>query len=304
MKSLRLRDVDVHFGKVHALRGLTLEARAGEVLMIAGPNGAGKSTLIRVLLGLVSPKRGEVSVDGRRVRVDRALRAQLGYLPESVAFAESLSGREVVSFFAAAKGVPRARVDAVLARVGLADARTRAVRGYSRGMRQRLGLAVAMLGDPALLVLDEPTGGLDQDALQLFFSVLDEWREADRIVLLASHEIALLEQRVDRLALFSEGRIVAEGKPEELRERAALPVRVRLRLSAPGAAREALLAALRDRGIEPRVAGEAELELSIPQGDLLSILDLGARHREALADLRVVTAPFDQVYRRLLAEAA
>src|SRR5690606_31237042 len=134
--------------------------------------------------------------------------------------------REVVAFFASARGAPRARVAAVLERVGLEGASRRAVRGYSRGMRQRLGLAVALVASPDILVLDEPTGGLDQDALVLLWSVLDEWRAAGRIVLLASHEIALLERRVDRLALLASGRLVAEGTPAALRRSARLPLRV------------------------------------------------------------------------------
>ena len=104
MQRLTLEDVAVRFGRIDALAGTSLELRAGEVFLLAGPNGAGKSTLIRVLLGLVTPTRGTLRVDGAPVRADRAFRARLGYLPESVAFSESSTGREVVSFFAAARG--------------------------------------------------------------------------------------------------------------------------------------------------------------------------------------------------------
>ena len=307
MKTLSLHDVAVRFGAVRALEGLSLSAEAGSVLMLAGPNGAGKSTLIRVLLGLVAPQRGVIAIDGAPARVDRAMRARIGYLPESVAFGDSLSGREVVSFFASARGVPRARVSAVLERVGLTDASRRAVRGYSRGMRQRLGLAVALVASPEILVLDEPTGGLDQDALVLLWSVLDEWRAAGRIVLLASHEIALLERRVDRLALLASGRLVAEDTPAALRRSARLPLRVHFELDeAHRDEGERLRAAV--RALSPESGAREEdgrsVSVAIEPGGLLALLDLRASHPRAVRDVRVEEPPFDEVYRRLLQEAA
>lgn len=303
MKSLELRDVAIRFGRLQALAGLDLSLAGGRVTLLAGPNGAGKSTLIRILLGLVRPDRGHILIDGREVTVDRALKERLGYLPESVAFSEMLTGREVLAFFASARGVARARIQATLERVGLAAAADRAVRDYSRGMRQRLGLGVSILSEPELLVLDEPSGGLDQDGLSLLWSVLAEWKAAGRIVLLASHEIALLETRVEDVCLLSAGKRVAYGTPAELRKRAELPLRLHLSLDQNGhsAAAAALLSAMRDArpGVElVPVAGELELELEPRQ--LLPMLDLGARHHGALRDLRVKEPPFDEVYRRLL----
>lgn len=297
-----MRDVAVRFGRLDALAGLDLALSAGEVTLLAGPNGAGKSTLIRVLLGLVRPDRGQVVVDGAPVRVDSALKARLGYLPEAVAFSDALTGREVMAFFARARGVAKARIAQTLDRVGLSHAADRVVRDYSRGMRQRLGLGVAILASPEILVLDEPSGGLDQDGLVLLWSVLDEWRAARRVVLLASHEIALLESRVDRVCLLSAGRRVAHGTPAELRKRAALPLRVHLELASEASAERDVLAAsigdlagalvVRDRA--------AELELEIPSTGLIPLLQLGARHGAVLRDLRVKEPPFDEVYRRLL----
>lgn len=303
MKSLELRDVAIRFGRLQALDGLDLALEGGRVTLLAGPNGAGKSTLIRILLGLVRPDRGRILIDGREVHVDRALKERLGYLPESVAFSETLSGREVLAFFAHARGVAKPRIQATLERVGLAAAADRPVRDYSRGMRQRLGLGVSILSEPELLVLDEPSGGLDQDGLSLLWSVLAEWKAAGRIVLLASHEIALLETRVDDVCLLSAGRRVAYGTPAELRKRAGLPLRLHLSFDRNGhsAAAADLLAAMRlarpDDDLEPR---DGELELELGPKELLPMLDLGARHEGAVRDLRVKEPPFDEVYRRLL----
>ncbi len=303
MKTLELRDVAVHFGRLKALDGLDVALEGGRVTLLAGPNGAGKSTLIRVLLGLVRPDRGRIVIDGREVLVDRALKERLGYLPESVAFSEVLTGREVLAFFAAARGVDRARIGVTLSRVGLAAAADRAVRDYSRGMRQRLGLGVAILSSPELLVLDEPSGGLDQDGLSLLWSVLDEWRAAGRVVLLASHEIALLETRVDDVCLLAAGRMVAHGSPAALRKKAELPLRIHVSLDREehAAETEAFLATVRETrsGVATELVG-AELEIELGQQELLPLLDLGARHAGALRDLRVKEPPFDEVYRRLL----
>jgi Cu-processing system ATP-binding protein len=219
-------DVGVRFGAVRALDAVSLEALAGEALLLAGPNGAGKSTLIAVLLGLVRPDEGALTIAGRPTAADVAFRARVGYMPESVAFAGNASGRDVLRFFASARGVDRRRVDRTLEEVGLAADARRAVRGYSRGMRQRLGLGVAILHEPDVLVLDEPTGGLDQEGLALLWRLIARWRQAGRVVILASHELGLVERRVDRVAILRRGRLIAHATAEALRARAALPVRL------------------------------------------------------------------------------
>ena len=303
MQRLELEDVCVRFGRLSALDGLGISLGSGRVSLLAGPNGAGKSTLIRVLLGLVRPTRGKLTVDGREVRVERALKERIGYLPESVAFADALTGREVLAFFASARGVEKARVARTLARVGLASAADRAVRGYSRGMRQRLGLGVAIMHAPELLVLDEPTGGLDQDGLTTLWSILDEWRSEGRIVLLASHEIALLETRVDDVCLLSRGRAVARGTPHELRDLVGLPLRVRMALDQNGHASDAraLVEQLRERWQDvPMTQTGADLDVVVARSRLLPLLEMQTAHAGAVRDLRVQEPPFDEVYRALL----
>lgn len=300
MKALTLSEVSVRFGKVQALANVDLDLRAGTVTCLAGPNGAGKSTLLRVLLGLVRPQSGTLRVDGEARVADNAFKARLGYLPEAVAFSDSLSGRRVLRFFARARGVGRARVEAVLEMVGLAEAAGRAVRGYSRGMRQRLGLGIAILTEPALLVLDEPTSGLDQEGLGLLWTVLEQWRDAGRMVLMSSHELTLVERRIDQLCVLRAGEICAADTPARLRARAHLPLRVTFTLGEP-AESAAFVESVRGFGACLAVDHRAdELQAQVAPGDLLALVELRIGHNGAVRGLRVEEPGLDMIYEHLL----
>ena len=308
---VRLHDIQVRFGPVQALGGISLDLEPGQVAVLVGPNGAGKSTLMGVLLGLVRADCGEVVVDGRPHPRGLPLseREKLGYLPEAVGFADNLTGRQVMRFFASARGLSRSRADVVLSRVGLSQAAGRAVRGYSRGMRQRLGLGVAILSDPALLVLDEPTGGLDQEGLELLWEILAEWRSADRTVLVSTHDLALIERRADHLCVLREGRLRAQGSPEALRRQVGLPVTVRVEL-ADDAAVAGLLSELRASGL-CRVQVEHRPEhrlrtlcLELAPDALLDALRIVDRSAAQVRHLRVEEPGLDDVYERLIREVA
>ncbi len=305
MKRLSLGGVSVSFGKLAALDGVDLEVHEGEVMVLAGPNGAGKSTLIKVILGLVRPDRGQLFVDGHERRVDNAFKDKLGYLPEDVAFAENLTGRQVMRFFASARGVDKARVDAVLERVGLAHAAKRAVRGYSRGMRQRLGLGLSILSEPELLILDEPTGGLDQEGLDVLWRVLAEWRDKARVVLMATHDLTLVERRVDRICLLRAGSVRAVDTPACLREMAGLPVRVSFTLREESKQAEALVERVQswDGGRDVSRA-DGVLGVEVEPHRLLSLLELRSGYPEAVSAVRVEEPGLDMVYEHLLEEAS
>lgn len=301
MKRVSTRDLEVEFGPVQALAGVSLTFEAGRVAMLVGPNGAGKSTLMKVLLGLIRPDRGDVELDGRKVAIDNAWKRRIGYLPEAVAFSENLNGRQLLRFFAHARGVDRAHVDAVLARVGLAQAARRAIRGYSRGMRQRLGLGVAILSRPDLLVLDEPTSGLDQEGLTVLWSVLDEWRSSGRLVLISSHDLALLERRVDDISVLRSGAVVAHGTAEALREASGLPHRVTFTLARagdPGA--QPLCEAMRALG-HGHVAHEHDrIVCEVPPEAILELIETQSRFPGQASNVRVEEPTLDVVYDALL----
>jgi len=298
MKHLELEHVSVRFGRVQALDDVSVRLEAGQCLMLVGPNGSGKSTLIRSLLGLVRPDAGSLRVDGESRRVDNRFKSRVGYLPEAVAFAENLTGLQVLSFFAAARGVPKKRVDAVLDRVGLTAAARRAVRGYSRGMRQRLGLGIAILAEPSLLILDEPTGGLDQEGLSVLWSVLADWQASARMALVATHDLTLMERRIDRMCVLRAGKLLADDVPAEIRKLAALPVSVVFRTAPSGL--DTLAESFRAWGRAESIdRSDSTLRVEVAPEALLSALELGTK-AEGVESVRVVEPGLDTVYERLL----
>jgi ABC-2 type transport system ATP-binding protein len=233
--ALEARALRKEFGAKVAVRELNLTVREGEVFGFLGPNGAGKTTSMKMLLGLVRPTSGEGEILGRRLGDPRG-RARVGYLPEHFAFHEWLGGRELLRFHARLLGLPSRGLDdaieARLRRVDLAGAASRRVREYSKGMKQRLGLAQALLGEPDLVFLDEPTSGLDPLGRLLVRDVIRELRARDTSVFLNSHLLSEVEVTCDRVAFVKEGHVVRE-MPLGVEER-GLEVEMRLDRPAHG----------------------------------------------------------------------
>lgn len=207
-----------HYGALHAVDGIDLRVERGEIFGLIGHNGAGKSTLFKMILGLVPATSGDIRVSGATVqgRDFRAARRHLGYLPENVVLYDNLNGLETLHFFARLKGAPLSQCQALLDRVGLAHAGKRSVREYSKGMRQRLGFAQALLGEPRLLLLDEPTTGLDPQARHLMWERLQLLLQQGTSILLTTHFMDEAERLCSRLLVLDHGKKIAEGKPREL----------------------------------------------------------------------------------------
>ncbi len=208
------------YGDVAAVSDVTFSARPGRVTGFLGPNGAGKSTVMRMLTGLTPPTSGETSVLGHRYRDLPNPGRHVGVMLDASAQHPGRTGREVLGLAARTTGVGSAAVGTALSRVGLTDAEAgRRVRGYSLGMRQRLGLATALLGDPQVLVLDEPANGLDPQGIHWMRGLLRDFADAGGTVLLSSHLLHEVQVIADDLVIIGRGRIVAEGTTEELLQR-------------------------------------------------------------------------------------
>jgi len=231
MPIVELNRIEKRYRDVQALCGLDLQLQAGEVLGLFGHNGAGKTTTIKLILGLIQPSAGEVRVFGESPSAPHArhLRRHVGFLQENVSFYDQLTGAEVLDYFARLKGVSRQQSRALLERVGLEHAARRRVKTYSKGMRQRLGLAQALLGQPRLLLLDEPTVGLDPIATGDFYRHLARLKQQGCTVILCSHVLPGVEKYIDRALILGRGQVLAQGSLAQLRRQAALPLTLNLK---------------------------------------------------------------------------
>jgi ABC-2 type transport system ATP-binding protein len=205
--------------KLIAVRGLNLEVAPGQVYGLLGPNGSGKSTTLKIILGLISPTTGGSKIFGRDSREVRS-REAVGFLPENPYFYKYLTGEETLRFYGKLCGIRgqklRTRTDELLALVGLQEARARRLGGYSKGMLQRIGLAQALIQEPKLLVLDEPTAGVDPAGSSEIRDLILDLKQRGITVLLSSHLLAQVQEVCDRVGILAHGVLVREGRVEDL----------------------------------------------------------------------------------------
>ncbi len=286
---LQIDQVSKTFQSIRALDGVSLNVAAGERVALLGHNGAGKTTLFRLILGFTKPDCGSIRIAGEDPGTDVARNA-VSYLPESVMFPKTLTGREIVTFYARLKSVPKTEVDPLLERVGLADAADRYAGTYSKGMRQRLGLAQALAGRPRLLLLDEPTSGLDPLSRQDFYSLVDDVAAAGSAVLLSSHSLSELEAKTDRVAILRTGQLVANASLEQLQAESAVPLRIRVR------ARHDSVVEVNERLGGARINGQS-VELLCPVPDKMSRLAAISALGPLVTDFDVSQPSLDEIYR-------
>ena len=293
---ITLRNVTRRFGAFTAVDDVSMDIVRGEVFGLIGHNGAGKSTLFKMMLGLLAVSSGDIRISGAPVAGSgaRAVRRHIGYLPENVALWDNLTGLETLHFFARLKQIDKAECQPLLERVGLGHAGKRPVRAYSKGMRQRLGFAQALLGNPQVLLLDEPTNGLDPQAIRDFYATLRELQAGDVTIVITSHILAELQERVDRLAILAAGKLQALGSVQALREQAQMPLTIELALNdidVPAA----VLAMAPLPGITS-TATPSGLSISCPRGGKMAVLTalgpLGAK----VLDVNIIEPSLEDVY--------
>ncbi len=276
------------FGGVKALSDVSLHVAPGERVALLGHNGAGKSTLMKVILGLVAADSGEISVCGAAPGNTKA-RSKVAYLPENATFHSALTGLEQITYYMRLRGEDASGAMALLDRVGLGIAAKRRIGTYSKGMRQRVGLAQALIGHPSLLVLDEPTSGLDPVSRRDFYDLLDRLAADGAAILLSSHALTEVEARTDRLLILSGGRLVAEGTLPELRREAALPVA--MHITALNGYDADILSALPNA---IRVNGA--LHVTCTQDDKLATLAHVATLKDKVADIEIIPPSLEDIY--------
>ena len=245
---IETKDLTKRYGEFTAVNKLNLSIHAGEVFGVLGPNGSGKTTTILMLLGLTEPTGGSVRVLGfDPVRQPLSVKARVGYLPDQIGFYEDLTARENLIYTSKLNGLSRSeahrRIDANIRRMGLSEAVDRPVGEYSRGMRQRLGVAELLIKQPQVIIMDEPTLGLDPEAARLFLQIIRDLKAEGISIMLSSHLLYQVQAVCDRVGLFSRGRMMLEGKVTDLALK-VLGGAYRIHLQA-GGPQQALVKALR-----------------------------------------------------------
>jgi ABC-2 type transport system ATP-binding protein len=289
---IEVRNLTKRYGGARAVDDLSFAIPKGRITGFLGPNGAGKTTTLRILLGLAVPTSGEATVAGERYRALESPARTVGAVLEASNYHPRRSGRNHLRVLATAAGIPRTRVGEVLDQVELAGAAERRVGAYSLGMRQRLSVAAALLGDPELLVLDEPANGLDPEGIRWLRTFLRSYADAGGTVFVSSHVLAEISQVADEVVIIHRGKLVAHESVAALTARAAGATRVR----SPQA--ERLLAALREEGLAAQALDAGRLSVDAPPervGDLAA--QLGVPLHELVAEAGTLEEAFLQLTR-------
>lgn len=293
---VELSGVHKHYGTVRAVDGVDLDLPAGGIIGLIGRNGAGKSTLFKMMLGLTPPSAGAIRIGGEPVTGGsfREVRRTIGYMPENAAFYENLTGLETLEYFAALKGADRAQCPRLLERIGLHAAGSRRLRGYSKGMRQRMALAQALLGRPRLLFLDEPTNGLDPQGVHEFYTILQEVRSQGGTVILTSHILAEIQDRVDLLVIMRLGRIQAMGTLAALRQSTQLPLSLVI-VPRPDAI-ETVRSAVAALGLGAVITAQGNLCVECPPERKMPLLQKLSELRGTIVDLQIREPSLEDVF--------
>ncbi|MGL6124214.1 MAG: ATP-binding cassette domain-containing protein [Shewanella sp.] len=222
-------NVSKRYGHFQALSGINFELLSGQTLALLGHNGAGKSTLLKLILGLITPTTGQLQVQGQMLGAHpMARRLSIGYLPENVSFYDNMTALELLSYFAKLKGVAPTKAQGLLDEFGLGAAKHQRLGSFSKGMRQRLGLAQALLAAPKVLLLDEPTVGLDPIASAFLYQKIAELKAQGCAVMISTHELGLVQNEMDRALILGQGQLLASGHLAALRAATGLPMQVAL----------------------------------------------------------------------------
>lgn len=301
-----INNVSKTYSGNNVLYNINLRINSGECIVLIGHNGAGKTTLMKLMLGLTRPSSGQINVPGHNpaLSASTAQHRSLGYLPESVAFHEAMSGRELMHFYSRLKSLPRKECDELLELVGLQDAADRRIGTYSKGMRQRLGLAQAMLGKPQLLFLDEPTTGLDPQLRQQFYELIEQLHQQGTTSVISSHALNEVEARADRFIILKAGSMIASGSLQELYHQTALPVQFSLQ-TADGNTTDITthisslteIASLKIEGVH-----QNKIKLSCSTQDKMKLLRKLTECSE-ITDVNIMPPQLDEVYRYFMQTA-
>ncbi len=289
---IELHNVSKHYRQHHALESLNISINKGESLALIGHNGAGKTTLLKIILGLTRPNTGSIKFKGQgpSQTIDRT---SIAFLPEIVSFPDSMTGAELITFYARLKNRPESECHKLLELVGLTGAASRKVRTYSKGMRQRLGLAQALLGEPELILLDEPTSGLDPSLRKQFYNIIEDCKSTGTTVLISSHALSEIETKTDRIAILKQGRLVIHGTLGELRTAANLDVQIRVSTIT---GQTSIVSDVLEAKTSWRKFNDHCIEFDCKQDEKLGMIQNLSRISSGVTDIEILPPRLDDLY--------
>lgn len=296
---IETRNISKRFKDVQAVDSLSMKVRKGEIYGFLGPNGAGKSTTIKMIMGLFHPTSGEALINGKLVDGGGVeLRRSVGFLPERISFYDNLTPIQTLNFFCELRGVDKSVVPSLLKEVGLEDAANRKVGTFSKGMTQLLGVAQAMIGNPTIYIMDEPTGGLDARWVKMVRDKLKSLNEQGATIVFSSHILSEVEALCDRVAIIDKGRLVAEDTIENISDR--LKIKHRLWIRSPSLNNQ-VPSWIRDiKEIEDATAKDDTLTITCDASARMDVMTaLKARGLE-IADFRTIEPSLEEAFVRLL----
>jgi len=295
---IRVQHLTKRYGAVVAVDDLSFEVERDETFALIGPNGAGKTTTLKMLLGLARPDQGRIAIGPEGLAPTEArARRRVGYVPQRVTFPPARTVAEVLGFFAELRGLSRESVARVLERVRLTAFAARRARELSGGYLQRLSLGQALLGDPDLLVLDEPTASLDPEAAWEFRTLVETLQHEGKTIVLCSHLLSEVERVADRVLILVDGQRAALERLDDLRARQADASSLALEVEGPASQAAAVLARA---GLAPRVVGERDLSLENLDGHALQALETLRRERIGVRSFEIQRPTLEEIFLRVV----
>ncbi len=295
MNIVEIKGLTKTYDAVRAVDSLSIEIKKGEVFALLGPNGAGKTTTIKALLGVIFPTAGEVRINGFDVVKDgKKARKNIGYLPEKVSFYDNLTAMQTMEFYAELRGAGREGCVELLKDVGLEDEADKKVGNYSKGMVQRLGLAQAMIGNPSLLILDEPTGGLDPRGSWQIRQKIKDLNENGTTIFLSSHILSEVQEVSNRVAILNHGKLIALDTLENLGKKLDLQPMLRIELQRPS---QSVLGIVKQvKGVKNAKLSENVVEVMCNPGAKTNIINAIEGAGGKIIDFKTVEPSLEEVF--------
>ncbi|AFL98672.1 ABC-type multidrug transport system, ATPase component [Desulfitobacterium dehalogenans ATCC 51507] len=300
--TLEVKHAQKFYGQFQAVKDINLTIKKGEIYALLGHNGAGKSTLIKMILGLVKPSVGMIGIEGLNYDVkNKEIKKRVGYLPERMNFYDNLTAWETLSFYAKLKGITKKRCEEVLEQVGLSEARHRRVGTFSKGMQQRLGLAQAIIHRPDLLVLDEPTTGLDPIGILELKEMIRNWNKEGTTILFSSHNLNDVEELAQQIGIMNRGEIIAQGTLKELQNKLGMPTKIEIDLSVIPDNLEKILV---EKQIETFQVEGRTISIDCPKDKKTQVIAAVMDGVLKVLDLRLKEPGLNSIYQRIMEELA